>query len=127
MSGLCFGAAFSVVAAMVPTQTFTLTWTHSIEKIRWEEDYRIAAGRLVLVAARVRGSGAGMEPPEGSVLRNGAYEYHPKNATFAKLTVARSTYTKDYELCWDRRCTEFTALLGPPTGATIDLFPCPAK
>jgi hypothetical protein len=128
MSGLCLGVAFSVITASVPVQTFTLVWVHSIEKIRWEEDYRIEGNRLVLSMARVRGSGAGMEPPEGAVLRNGVYEYRPAKAVqLSKMSVARSPYTADYQLCWDGRCTAFAQLVGPPVGGTTDLFPCPSK
>ncbi|HCN88979.1 MAG TPA: DUF1850 domain-containing protein, partial [Oxalobacteraceae bacterium] len=39
MTGLCLAAAG--LAITLPLQAFTLGWTHSIEKIRWEEDYRI--------------------------------------------------------------------------------------
>ena len=125
MSGLCLGTAVSVILAIVPTHTFTLAWTHSIEKIRWEEDYRVDKNALALIAARVRGTGAGMEPAPDAVLRNGVYEYHPLNVSLDKLTVARSNYTKDYELCWEGRCREFRTLVGPPNGGTTDLFPCP--
>ena len=51
--------------AFVATDHFTLAWTHSIEKVRWEEDYAVrfdaVLGQPVLhaVQARVRGSGAG--------------------------------------------------------------------
>ncbi len=127
MSGLCLGIAFSVIAARVPVQAFTLAWMHSIEKVRWEEDYRIENNQLVLEMARVRGSGAGMEPPEGAVLRHGVYEYRPANVRLSKLSVARSTYTTDYQLCWNGECKEFKELVGPPRGGTTELFPCPSK
>jgi len=58
---VCVAAGGLVVA--LATNAFTLAWTHSIEKIRWEEDYRVENGRLRLVEARIAGSGAGMEPP----------------------------------------------------------------
>jgi len=48
---------------------FTLVWTHSIEKIDWQEDWRITPQGLELVQARVKGSGAGMEPPPEARLR----------------------------------------------------------
>ena len=46
-------------AAFVPQRAFTLAWTHSIEKTRWEEDYRVARAAdgsplLRLVRARIR-------------------------------------------------------------------------
>ena len=53
----------------IPAQQVTLAWTHSIEKQRWEEDYAVQPGAtaeappvLQALAARVRGSAAGMEP-----------------------------------------------------------------
>jgi hypothetical protein len=60
MIGLCLGLAGSIWAQL-PVANFTLAWNHSIEKIRWEEDYRVTAQGLVLEQARVRGNGAGME------------------------------------------------------------------
>jgi hypothetical protein len=42
---------------------FTLVWTHSIEKVDWQEDWHVTPDGLELVQARVKGSGAGMEPP----------------------------------------------------------------
>jgi hypothetical protein len=128
VNGLCLGLAFSLIQATVPAQRVTLAWVHSIEKIRWEEDYRVDKDKLTLVRARIRGSGAGMEPPAGAVLRNGAWEYQPAQAVFPKLILARSSYTKDYELCWDGQCKEFTTLLGAAASAeTIEVFPCPSR
>ena len=70
--------------AFVATERFTLAWTHSIEKVRWEEDYAVVAtpGRaappeLRALSARVKGSGAGMEPPPDAVLKDGWYSYTP--------------------------------------------------
>jgi hypothetical protein len=94
---LCVSAGGAVVA--VALQSFTLAWTHSIEKIRWEEDWRIDGARLVLVEARVRGSGAGMEPPEGSVLKNGVWHYDPHVAPLEVLRLTHSHYASGYELC----------------------------
>ena len=74
MTGLC------LVAGLLVAQfgdDITLRWTHSIQKIVWEEDYRREGGALRLVEARVRGTGAGMEPPANAVLREGAWHYTP--------------------------------------------------
>lgn len=125
MSGLCLAAAALSVA--LPLQSFTLAWTHSIEKIRWEEDYRIAGGHLQLVEARIRGSGAGMEPPEGAVLKNGVWHYRPDLPELPRLRLARSGFTADYELCWNEACKSFQDLVGPAdAGTTVDVFPCAA-
>jgi hypothetical protein len=74
MIAVCLAAA--ALAISLPLQAFTLNWTHSIEKILWEEDYQVvqttSGARLQLTEARIRGSGAGMEPPPDAVLKNGA-------------------------------------------------------
>ena len=46
-----------VVWSQLLLTDFTLAWTHSIEKIRWEEDYRVTPSGLLLGEARVKGSG----------------------------------------------------------------------
>jgi hypothetical protein len=59
---LCLAAG--AAGAVLAVNGFTLAWMHSIEKIRWEEDWRIVGRELVITEARIRGTGAGMEPPE---------------------------------------------------------------
>ena len=99
---LCI-AAGGVVTALA-LQSFTLGWMHSIEKIRWEEDYRVEGQALRLVEARVLGSGAGMEPPVGSRFEHGVWHYTPTLAPLAKLRLTHSNYTLGYELCWAGQC-----------------------
>src|SRR5690606_24774995 len=57
--GLCLAVATSIATAL-PVERFTLSWVHSVEKVSWEEDWRIDPVRhnLVLVESRLRGSGA---------------------------------------------------------------------
>lgn len=112
----------------VPAQRFTLAWTHSIEKTRWEEDYRVrrdATGqpRLVLQRARIRGSGAGMEPPAGAVLRKGWYEYRPADQPQGTLRLTRSPYTPDYDWCVGGHCRPLSELLPTDGGVTL-LWAC---
>jgi hypothetical protein len=54
---LCLASTGAVKALSLAA--FTLVWTHSIEKIDWQEDWRITPAGLELVQARVKGSGAG--------------------------------------------------------------------
>lgn len=136
MSTLALGVCLALAAgpadaaAFVPAQRFTLAWTHSIEKVRWEEDYEVrrtggatATPELLAVAARVRGSGAGMEPPAGAVLRDGWYEYRPQRLKHESLRLTRSEFVPDYEFCTDSGCRSLGALL-PSDGAVTLLTPC---
>lgn len=125
MIGLCLGPASSgIVAAFLSTTSFTLSWQHTVERVLWEEDYRIETGRLVLTEARIKGSGAGMEPPDGAVLRDGAWHYRPDLPPLPELRLTLSSFG-DYTLCWSGRCWPLASLLAAPSeGAVVLLRAC---
>ena len=104
---LCVAAGGLVITLAL--ESFTLAWTHSIEKIRWEEDWRVAGDSLVLVEARVRGSGAGMEPPADSVLKDGVWHYDPHVPPLHVLRLTHSSFTAGYEICSAGRCGPLAA------------------
>lgn len=116
MPGICLAAG--VLHAFIATSQFTLAWTHSIEKIRWEEDYRAVGRNLDLTEARIRGSGAGMEPPAGAVLRDGVWHYRPALQPQAALHLARSTYVQDYEVCLSGACHPLAEWIPVDAGTT---------
>jgi len=121
---LCLAAG--AVSAVLAVEGFTLAWMHSIEKIRWEEDWRIEAGALVVTEARIRGTGAGMEPPEGSVLKGGVWHYRPTVPPQRVVQLAHSPYTSGYELCIGGRCRPLADHLpGIDNNAVIELRECP--
>ena len=120
--GVCLvlAAVQGAAPVFVPVKRFTLAWTHSIEKVRWEEDYAVRPGAvpdappvLQALSARVRGSGAGMEPPPDAVLRNGWFEYTPRTVSPQGLRLTRSAFTADYDWCMGGRCVPLSRLLTP--------------
>jgi len=121
---LCLAAG--AVAASLAVESFTLTWIHSIEKIRWEEDWRIDGHTLVIDAARLRGSGAGMEPPAGAVLQDGVWHYRPPLPPQAALRLTHSPYTTGYTLCTPVLCAPLADHLpGIDNNAVIEIRECP--
>ncbi len=121
---LCLAAG--AAGAVLAVSAFTLSWTHSIEKIRWEEDWRIEAGALVIDEARIRGSGAGMEPPAGSVLQDGVWHYRPDLPPQKVLRLTHSPYATGYTLCTSSVCTPLVDHLpGIDNDAVIELRECP--
>lgn len=121
---LCVAAG--AVSAMLVVQSFTLAWMHSIEKVRWEEDWVIERNRLQPVAARIKGTGAGMEPPPDAVLRDGAWHYRPVVGAMERVNLAHSPYTSGYELCLSSGCRPLTDFLpGIAEVAVIELRACP--
>lgn len=120
---LCLTAG--AISVSLAIQTFTLAWMHSIEKIRWEEDWRVEGQQLHLVEARIKGTGAGMEPPPDARLQDGVWHYQPVVAPMERLTLAHSPYTTGYELCANGTCTALVDFLpGIGETATIILKEC---
>ncbi|MCB8836716.1 DUF1850 domain-containing protein [Aurantimonas sp. VKM B-3413] len=72
---------------------FTLAWTHSVEKTRWEEHWIATPAGLEVTEGRIEGSGAGMEPPPDAVLKGGAYVYAPHLPAIPELVLAASGAT----------------------------------
>ncbi len=121
MSVLCLATATAVVTLAAPS--FTLAWNHSIEHVRWEEDYRIVGHRLELVEARVQGSAAGMEPPPDARFAGGWWHYAPKDRWHDELRLTRSPYAADYELCVAGRCRSL-ALIAPQKEGITRAYAC---
>jgi hypothetical protein len=100
---------------------FTLSWTHSVERTRWEEDWRVTPGGLQIVEARVKGSGAGMEPPVDAVLKDGWWAYAPKLPARDRIMLAASGATPSgWMLCTAADCRE----LGAAAGDAIEISVC---
>lgn len=111
---LCLAGGGAVVG--IAATTFTLAWTHTVERTEWREAWRLEAGRLVLVEASVAGSGAGMEPPEGARLERGRYVWRPSLPPMPELVLRRAPGVRDWTLCAAGRC----AALGDWLAAAAD-------
>lgn len=112
------------VVANLGTGALTLTWRHSVEKILWAEDWRQVPDGLSLDAARVRGSGAGMDPPPEAVLRDGSWTWHPRLPVLPEIVLRRSGYTADYRVCRGAQCRPMSDFVGMQADP-VTLKPCP--
>ena len=104
--------------ASIPLRAFTLRWQHSIEKIEWAEDYEVVGALLHLSQARIRGSGAGMEPPDDAVLVDGVWHYSLADPWRREVVLARSEFVPDYELCIDGQWHRMSDWIPVSAGAT---------
>lgn len=101
--------------AVVAAQIFTLSWTHSVEKVEWREMWRVTPDGLQVVEARVKGSGAGMEPPPDARLENGWWIYVPRLGPVPELHLAASGASEGgWRLCAHGRCREIGAEAAEP-------------
>ena len=125
MSALCLAlAGAAAVLASVPAERFTLSWTHSVERTEWREEWRIADGGLVLDTARVKGGGAGVEPPPDARVEDGWIVWHPAVPPQPLIVLAASAHTDDHRLCVGAVCRSLHAWVGDGDGP-IEMRPCP--
>jgi hypothetical protein len=104
---------------------FTLAWTHSVEKTRWEEDWRIAPSGLQIVEARVEGTGAGMDVPADATFDGRFWHYHPDLPPQPSITLARSGATGGpWQLCFTGSCQDLPEAPAE-VQSPIQLSPCP--
>jgi hypothetical protein len=120
---LCLASAGAVKALALTA--FTLAWTHSIEKVEWQEDGRITPAGLELVEARVKGSGAGMEPPPEARLVDGWFQWQPRRAPMPEVILGNSGAAGEWRLCHDGGCQTLSEIFGRPVGANVTTMrPC---
>jgi len=128
---LCLAAG--AVTAQLAAARFTLSWEHSIEHTEWRETWAIAADGLHPVEARVRGGGAGMEPPPDARLsEDGWWVYVPTIGTVPEINLPDSGYAKPMRLCLNDQtgadCRPLRAYLpGADPSRPVRLAPCDEK
>lgn len=116
---ICIATAGSIVK--IATTSFLLSWTHSVEKIPWEESWILTSQGLVLSEARIKGSGAGMDPPADAVLIDGWYKYRPHIPPRQEIVLAASGKTGGgWTFCAAQKCVE----LGKEEATPIHIKPC---
>ena len=114
---LCLASAGVVKALSIAT--FTLVWTHSIEQVDWQEDWRVTPAGLELVQARVKGSGAGMEPPPEARLVDGWFTWRPARAAMPEVALGNSGIAGEWRLCADGHCRTLSQILAHPVGTDV--------
>lgn len=115
--------AGAMVLALAGGNHFTLEWTHSVEKEDWRETWEVTdTGRLHLVRASVKGSGAGMEPGPGGHFEDGWWIWTPDLPPVPELVLAASGETPSAWTLCGKDCTQ----LGATSEAPIHVAPCPA-
>jgi hypothetical protein len=121
---ICIAIVAVSKGIVLPTDAITLGWTHTVEGTRWEEDYTIVRGALVIREARVKGSGAGMDPPTGSNWAGGWWRYFPSLGPLREVTLANSSFAPGYTVCWNGACRQLQTIVPLDTPAKIEPRPC---
>ncbi len=110
------------VALHLAVPTFSLSWTHSVERVTWQEEWAVTGTGLALNLARVRGSGAGMEPGEDAVLRDGWWEWEGDLAVPSLVLAASGATGSGWTFCADGQCRD----LGAQASEPVVIAPCDA-
>jgi hypothetical protein len=122
-SAACGGIGVSLCllsAGVVKTLSlaaFTLLWTHSVERTAWQEDWRVTREGLELVQARIKGFGAGMEPPPDARFVDGWFQWQPRQPPMPQLVLGNSGIAGEWRLCAKGRCRTLSDIFERPIGA----------
>ncbi len=106
---VCLGAA-AVTLALAPQ--VTLSWTHSVQKTEWQEVWEARPDGLMLREARVKGSGAGIDPPPEARLKDGFYVWEPRLPPRREVVLRRSGATEDWRICTQAGCRTVAEMAG---------------
>jgi hypothetical protein len=112
---LCLATAGMVSA--LAASSFTLSWTHSVEKTQWRETWQVLDTALLPVEASVEGPGAGIDLPADAVWAEGRWTYVPRLSSVPELVLAASGMTPSpWRLCLpDGTCRDLGARAGDVT------------
>ena len=114
---LCLASAGAVKTLSIAA--FTLAWTHSIEKTAWQEDWRVTPAGLELTQARIKGFGAGMEPPPEARLVGGWFQWSPPPVARPEVVLGNSGAAGEWQLCHGGHCQTLSEIFGHPIGANV--------
>jgi hypothetical protein len=118
---ICLAAGALVIS--LGASEITLSWRHSVQKTLWEELWRETPDGLVITEARIQGSGAGMDPPDGAKLVDGFWRWKPNLPALPEVVMRRSGATADWQVCAGGRCRSLDELL-PAEADPVVLKPC---
>lgn len=122
MMEICLFAAGTTIR--LGTVAMTLAWTHSIEKTRWEEDWRATPAGMVLEEDRIQATGAGMEPPPHARFDGKWWHYSTSHLPMPNVVLRRSGATADWQVCIKSRCRPMGDYV-PPDADPVTLTTCP--
>ena len=126
MATACIALVAGAALVVLPIPEVTLSWTHTVEKSDWEEDYFASAGSVVLIEARIEAIGAGMEPPSSAVREGRWWRYRPSLPPIPAVKLANSTFAGGYSLCWKSGCRPLASLVPQGTQVSITAADCTA-
>jgi len=110
---LCVAVAGAVLA--FATDHFTLSWTHSVARTRWNERWDVTETALRRIEAEVQGPGAGMEIPDDALRTTQGWRYTPRIPAQREVVLAASGETPGgWLFCTMEECRELGRQAGPP-------------
>ena len=108
---------------VLPTQSATLSWLHTVEKTTWEEDYAASAAGVTITEARIEAFGAGMEAP-ASAVRDGRWWRYRPSVLRESVDLANSAFGDGYTICWNSTCRPLASIVARGEPVSITSSPC---
>lgn len=119
----CITLAAAAAVVVLPTQSVTLSWLHTVEETIWEEDYAAFAAGVTITEARIEAFGAGMEAPASAVRDGRWWRYRPSVAR-KSVDLANSAFAGGYRICWNSTCRPLASIVARGEPVSITSSPC---
>jgi hypothetical protein len=107
---LCLASAGIVKALSVAA--FTLVWTHSIEKVEWQEDLARYHAGIATGAGAGQGSGAWHGAAAGGAAGRRLVSMEPSAAPMTEVVLGNSGAAGEWRLCADGQCGRCPEIFG---------------
>lgn len=120
----CISLAAAAAFVVLPTQSVTLSWLHTVEKTTWEEDYAASAAGVTITEARIEAFGAGMEPSASAVRDGRWWRYRPSRLPMPAVEFANSGFGGGYTICWNSTCRPLASIVACGEPVSITSSPC---
>jgi hypothetical protein len=115
------------IAKALQVTAFTLAWTHSVQKTEWQEDWQVSSAGLILIEARIKSSGAGVDPPADARLIDGWWRWRPAAISRGEVVLADSGAVDDWRVCLGGACETLHRTIGRTATGPVAMRPCRAE
>ena len=117
--GLSLCLASRACVKTLSIAAFTLVWTHSVEKVDWQEDWRITPGGLRTGAGPRQGFRRRHGAAAGGAAVDGWFQWQPRRAPMPEVVLGNSGAAGEWRLCHDGSCRTLSEIFGHPIGMNV--------
>ena len=123
---ICLGLALASSTLVQLPSPLLLSWEHSVEHVRLQEQWQASERGLVLSEATIESpAGAGIDLPADAHRIAGGWSFRPQLPPQSRVELANSRFAGGYRVCWAGGCAKLADLVGG-VDRPVTLTVCPS-